>query len=96
MASDNEGFDTSTSFIRRTLKACIENGRRAGGREGDDLWEAYRLLGTGLHTLEDLLAHSNWCEIALVKMGHREVFCHVGDNGNVYSYLSIHFALAKG
>ncbi|KDQ31260.1 hypothetical protein PLEOSDRAFT_1111739 [Pleurotus ostreatus PC15] len=80
MASDNEGFDTSTSFIRRTLKACIENGRRAGGREGGDLWEAYRLLGTGLHTLEDLLAHSNWCEIALVKMGHREVFCHVGDS----------------
>jgi hypothetical protein len=33
-----------------------------------------------LHTLEDLLAHSNWCEIALRKMGHEEVFCHVGDD----------------
>lgn len=83
MASDNQGWDTSTAFIRRTLKACIEHGRRAGGQENGDLFEAYRLLGTGLHTLEDLLAHSNWCEIALRKMGHEEVFCHVGDNGKI-------------
>lgn len=81
MASENEGFDTSTACIRRTLKACIECGRRARGEECVDLFEAYRLLGTGLHTLEDLLAHSNWCEIALRKMGYEEVFCHVGDNG---------------
>ena len=33
-----------------------------------------------MHTLEDLLAHSNWCEIGLRKLGHEEVFCHVGDN----------------
>jgi len=44
---------------------------------------ARRLLGTGLHTLEDLLAHSNWCEIALRKMGYEEVFCHVGDKWSV-------------
>lgn len=80
MASEGRGWDTSTAFIRRTFRACIEAGRRAGGREGADLWEAYRLLGTGMHTMEDLLAHSNWCEIALRKMGHSEVFCHVGDN----------------
>ncbi|KAK7058610.1 hypothetical protein VNI00_002246 [Paramarasmius palmivorus] len=80
MATEDEDFDSSTAFIRRTLKACIEYGRRAGGSEGEDLWEAYRLLGTGLHTLEDLLAHSNWCEIALVKMGYTDVFCHVGEN----------------
>ncbi|PPQ63835.1 hypothetical protein CVT24_009785 [Panaeolus cyanescens] len=79
MATENRGWDTSTAFIRRTFKACIEAGRRANGQENADLWEAYRLLGTGLHTMEDLLAHSNWCEIALRKMGHREVFCHVGD-----------------
>ncbi|EEB86940.1 hypothetical protein MPER_15932, partial [Moniliophthora perniciosa FA553] len=59
MATEDEGFDSSTAFIRRTLKACIEYGRRSGGDGGEDLWEAYRLLGTGLHTLEDLLAHSN-------------------------------------
>ncbi|KAH6912796.1 heterokaryon incompatibility Het-C [Coprinopsis sp. MPI-PUGE-AT-0042] len=79
MATENEGWDTSTSFIRRTLRSCIEHGRRAGGQEGADLWEAYRLLGTGLHTLEDFTAHSNWCELALRKMGYEDVFCHVGD-----------------
>ena len=81
MATENSGWDTSTAHIRRTLVACIEHGRRSGGEENADLWEAYRLLGTGLHTLEDLLAHSNWCELALRKMGHEHVFCHVGDEG---------------
>lgn len=38
-------------------------------------------MGTGLHTMEDLLAHTNWCELALRKMGYEEVFCHVGDSG---------------
>ncbi|RDX51974.1 Het-C-domain-containing protein [Lentinus brumalis] len=80
MASENRGWDTSTALIRRTFRACIEHGRRAGGREGADLWEAYRLMGTGLHTMEDLLAHSNWCELALRKLGYNDVFCHVGDN----------------
>ncbi|KAJ7492177.1 Het-C-domain-containing protein [Mycena latifolia] len=79
MASENQGWDTSTAHIRRVLTKCIEVGRRAQGQDGPDLYEAYRLLGTGLHTLEDLLAHSNWVEIALRKMGHSEVFCHVGD-----------------
>ena len=54
MATENEGFDSSTAHIRRTFRACIENGRRSGGREGADLWEAYRLMGTGLHTSKSL------------------------------------------
>ena len=81
MATEDGGWDTSTSFIRRSLRECIQRGRSAGGREGAELWEAYRLLGQGLHTLEDFTAHSNWVEIALRKLGHNEVFCHVGDNG---------------
>lgn len=32
-----------------------------------------------LHTLEDYPAHSNFCELSLVSMGHTEVFTHVGD-----------------
>ncbi|KAJ7654177.1 heterokaryon incompatibility protein Het-C-domain-containing protein [Mycena rosella] len=83
MASENQGWDTSTAHIRRVLIQCIEMGRRAQGRDGPELYEAYRLLGTGLHTLEDLLAHSNWVEIALRKMGHSEVFCHVGDGTDI-------------
>ncbi|TFK77526.1 Het-C-domain-containing protein [Pluteus cervinus] len=79
MATENRGWDTSTAHIRRTFRRCIEYGRRASGREGKDMWEAYRYMGSGLHTMEDLLAHSNWCEIALRKMGYSQVFCHVGD-----------------
>lgn len=85
MATEDGGWDTSTSFIRRTLRECIQKGRSAGGREGPELWEAYRLLGQGLHTLEDFTAHSNWVEITLRKLGHKEVFCHVGDDGQ-FSY----------
>ena len=58
MATENRGWDTSTAHIRRVLEACIQHGRSAQGKEGPELFEAYRLLGTGLHTLEDLLAHS--------------------------------------
>jgi hypothetical protein len=36
-----------------------------------------------LHTLEDFPAHSNFCELALVTMGHSEVFTHVGDQVRV-------------
>lgn len=30
-------------------------------------------------------AHSNWCELALQSMGHREVFAHVGRNVTVHA-----------
>lgn len=39
----------------------------------------YLLLHRQLHTLEDYSAHSNFCELALVSMGHEQVFVHVGD-----------------
>ncbi|KAB5588066.1 hypothetical protein CTheo_8493 [Ceratobasidium theobromae] len=83
IATEGQSWDTSTAHVRRTLEACIQHGRQANGHEGADMWEAFRLLGTALHTLEDLLAHSNWCELGLLKMGHSEVFCHVGDNVKV-------------
>lgn len=47
-----------------------------------------------MHTLEDFTAHSNWCELVLVNMGHRDIFLHVGDavriqarNGNMVAPL---------
>ncbi|KAF8665446.1 hypothetical protein AX16_000464 [Volvariella volvacea WC 439] len=80
MATEDGNWDTSTAHIRRVLRQCIEQGRSAGGQDGPELHDAYRNLGSGLHTLEDLLAHSNWCELALRKMGYEDVFCHVGDN----------------
>ena len=33
--------------------------------------------------MEDFTAHSNFCELALVSMGHQEVFLHVGDHVHV-------------
>lgn len=43
---------------------CIEMGRRyrQSGKETDS-YEAFRLLGQALHTLEDFTAHSNFCEL---------------------------------
>ena len=38
-----------------------------------------------LHTLEDFTAHSNFCELALVSMGHSNIFMHVGDNARIQS-----------
>ena len=87
IANESGGsYDTSAGLVRRVMRRCIDMGRQARSSGNDnDLWEAYRLLGTFLHTLEDLPAHSNWCELALVKLGHRDIFCHVGDQCRVQS-----------
>ncbi|KAJ7740023.1 heterokaryon incompatibility protein HET-C [Mycena maculata] len=80
IANESGNWDTSKALVRRTLERCIHLGRqhRSQGRKEDE-YEAYRLLGQSLHTLEDFSAHSNFCEIAMVSMGHPEVFTHVGD-----------------
>ncbi|RDB30692.1 hypothetical protein Hypma_005902 [Hypsizygus marmoreus] len=80
IANEQGHWDTSKGLVRRLLERCIHLGRqhRSQGRKEDE-YEAYRLLGTLLHTLEDFTAHTNWCELALVSMGHRDVFLHVGD-----------------
>ncbi|KAI0346175.1 Het-C-domain-containing protein [Trametopsis cervina] len=80
IANENGSWDTSKALVRRTLEHCIHLGRqhRAQGRKEDE-YEAYRLLGTALHTLEDFGAHSNFCELALAHMGYNDVFLHVGD-----------------
>ncbi|KAI0356056.1 Het-C-domain-containing protein [Trametes cingulata] len=84
IANENGTWDTSKALVRRTLERCIHLGRqaRANGAK-QDLYEAYRLLGQALHTLEDFPAHSNFCELALVSMGHNDVFVHVGDQVKV-------------
>ena len=79
IATEDVGIDTSATLIRRVLGRSIQLGRRYG-RSGnkDDLYEALRLLGTGLHCLEDYAAHSNYTELSLIEMGETEVFPHVG------------------
>ena len=79
IATEDVGIETSASFIRRTFGRCIELGRRYG-QSGDkrDLYEALRLMGTGLHCLEDYTAHSNYTELSLIELGERDVYPHVG------------------
>jgi hypothetical protein len=74
-------IDTSAALIRRVLGRSIQFGRRyARSGNNDDFYEALRLLGTGLHCLEDYAAHSNYTELTLIEMGENDVFPHVGRN----------------
>jgi hypothetical protein len=81
IATEDINIDTSAALIRRVLGRSIQMGRRYGqSRNKEDLYEALRLLGTGLHCLEDYAAHSNYTELSLIEMGETEVFPHVGRN----------------
>ncbi|KAF8527105.1 heterokaryon incompatibility protein Het-C-domain-containing protein [Gautieria morchelliformis] len=86
IANESGHWDTSKALVRRTLERCIHLGRqyRARGQKQDE-YEAYRQLGQLLHTLEDFPAHSNFCELALVALGHHDVFMHVGDHVRIQS-----------
>ncbi|CEQ40366.1 SPOSA6832_01974, partial [Sporobolomyces salmonicolor] len=86
IANESGTWDTSSRLVRERIRQCIDFGRRARNGGGEkDLYEAYRLLGTLLHTLEDFSAHSNWCELSLLRLGYSQVFCHVGDAVRVQS-----------
>lgn len=84
IASENLGIDTSAGLVRELFGRSIELGRRYGRNKNKaDLYEALRLLGTGCHCLEDFSAHSNYTELALIELGERDVFPHVGRNCQV-------------
>ncbi|GAA5913792.1 hypothetical protein JCM5296_002869 [Sporobolomyces johnsonii] len=86
IANESGTWDTSSRLVRERIRQCIDFGRRARSGGGEkDLYEAYRLLGTLLHTLEDFSAHSNWCELSLLRLGYSQVFCHVGDAVRIQS-----------
>lgn len=83
IANERGDWATSTAYIKYSLARSIHYGRlytsggHHKGRE-EDLCEALRCLGQGLHTLEDFAAHTNYCELALREMGFRNVFPHTG------------------
>lgn len=86
IANENGNWDTSSRLVRERIVQCIDMGRRARNGGGETaVYEAYRLLGTLLHTLEDFTAHSNWCELSLMRLGYSHVFPHVGDGVRVQS-----------
>lgn len=80
LTNEQGGWPTSSAHVRNLIRQCIDLGRRArnGGSEADT-YDSYRLLGTLLHSLEDFSAHSNWCELSLIRLGYHQVFAHVGD-----------------
>ncbi|KAB8304881.1 hypothetical protein EYC80_004211 [Monilinia laxa] len=84
IANEHAGIMTSALHVRKLFRESIRLGRSYGrSRNKDELYEALRLLGTGLHCLEDYSAHSNYTELALIEMGEHDVFPHVGRNTQI-------------
>ncbi|KAI9731563.1 MAG: hypothetical protein M1834_004683 [Cirrosporium novae-zelandiae] len=84
IANEDVGITTSAGLVRKLFRKCIELGRRySRNNNKDDLYEALRLLGTGCHCLEDYAAHSNYTELALIELGERDIFPHVGRDTKV-------------
>ena len=56
IASEKAGVDTSAGLVRKLFEKSIELGRKYKRDNNQaDLYEALRLLGTGLHCLEGRL-----------------------------------------
>ncbi|KAH7313927.1 heterokaryon incompatibility protein Het-C-domain-containing protein [Stachybotrys elegans] len=91
IANEHAGIANSASLLRNLLGRCIDLARiHARNGNEDALYESMRLLGTALHCLEDFFAHSNYIELALIEMGERDVFPHVGRDVRVRIHGSRH------
>ncbi|EMC91847.1 hypothetical protein BAUCODRAFT_38991 [Baudoinia panamericana UAMH 10762] len=82
IANESGGWATSLGYVKYSFARSIHFGRlythgAQRGRE-EDLCEALRCLGQGLHCLEDFGAHTNYTELALRELGFHNVFPHVG------------------
>ncbi|PSS00596.1 heterokaryon incompatibility protein Het-C-domain-containing protein [Coniella lustricola] len=89
IANESGGWATSAGYLRFSFARCIHFGRlytngssSSKGKE-TDLCEALRCLGQALHCMEDFSAHSNYCELALRELGHRDVFAHCGTGSEI-------------
>jgi hypothetical protein len=102
IANEQGGWATSAGYLRFSFARSIHYGRvfTSGGHgkagRDEDLCEALRCLGQALHCLEDFSAHSNYCELALREMGHRDVFPHCGYNAEITLYGKRVFPLVTG
>ncbi|KAI5268734.1 Het-C-domain-containing protein [Aureobasidium subglaciale] len=84
IASEDVGITTSAQMVRNLFGRCIDLGRSYNrSRDKKEFYEALRLLGTACHCLEDYSAHSNYTELALIELGERDIFPHVGRNTQV-------------
>ncbi|GAB7361707.1 hypothetical protein MBLNU230_g1754t1 [Neophaeotheca triangularis] len=87
IANERGGWATSTGYVKYSFARSIHYGRMYthGSNKGneEDLCEALRCLGQGLHCLEDFGAHTNYVELALRELGHSRVFAHVGEDTGI-------------
>ena len=84
IANEQGNWATSAGYVRYSFSRAIHFGRLythgPSGQRGreEDLCEALRCLGQGLHCLEDYGAHTNYTELVLRELGYHNVFPHVG------------------
>jgi hypothetical protein len=84
ISSEDRGIATSGALVRDLLHRSVDLMRKSKRENNkNDFYESLRLLGTATHCLEDYAAHSNYIELALIEMGERDVFPHVGRNTKV-------------
>jgi hypothetical protein len=84
ISNERGGWATSAGYVKYSFARAIHFGRLythgPSGQNGrdEDLSEALRCLGQGLHCLEDFGAHTNYTELVLRELGFNNVFAHVG------------------
>lgn len=84
IANERGGWATSSGYVKFSFARAIHFGRMythgPHGQRGrdEDLAEALRCLGQGLHCLEDFGAHTNYVELVLRELGYNNVFPHTG------------------
>jgi uncharacterized membrane protein YgcG len=101
--SNEQGpWATSAGYVKFSFSRAIHYGRMythgPSGERGKDenLAEALRCLGQGLHCLEDFGAHTNYTELALRELGHHNVFPHTGVQTQVNVHGKHVFPLVTG
>ncbi|KAJ4352728.1 hypothetical protein N0V95_004000 [Ascochyta clinopodiicola] len=89
IANEQGGWATSAGYVKYSFSRAIHFGRMythgPSGQRGreEDLCEALRCLGQGLHCLEDYGAHTNYTELVLRELGYHNVFPHVGTQASI-------------
>lgn len=58
-------YPSAATYLKRELSLAVQYGKTI---------EGFRHLGAAMHTLEDFFAHSNFCEVTMIKLGEVEVF----------------------
>jgi hypothetical protein len=71
--SDASPQRTARNFITEELDGALSAGRTT---------EGFRRLGAALHVVEDYYSHSNFVELALIELGHPNVFPWAGTRIN--------------